>query len=310
MKQTLFLLAIFLPCALFAQQIADTTFNPLISHPEYKAGKGPVVFIDEGHQNFHTASGRYSAFAQLLERDGYTVKGYEGQLERDRLSEGRILVIANALNELNTNDWFLPTPSAFTEAEIETTRQWVEDGGSLFLIADHMPMAGAATDLAAAFGFGFTNGFAVDTSARGPSFFYRNDSTLRESILTSGRSVEENVDHVVTFTGQAFRIPARAVPVLVFDSRYVNLLPDTAWVFDDKTRRYSAEGLSQGAFMEYGKGRICVFGEAAMFTAQLAGPQEIRVGMNSDFASENYRLLLNIIHWLDGRLNMNGRQNE
>jgi len=36
-----------------------------------------------------------------------------------------------------------------------------------------------------------------------------------------------------------------------------------------------------------------------MFTAQLAGPQRSRAGMNSDFAEENYKLLLNIIHWLD-----------
>lgn len=53
--------------------------------------------------------------------------------------------------------------------------------------------------------------------------------------------------------------------------------------------------------MEYGKGRVVMSGEAAMFTAQLAGPQQVRVGMNSPYAANNFRLLLNIIHWLDGR---------
>jgi hypothetical protein len=53
--------------------------------------------------------------------------------------------------------------------------------------------------------------------------------------------------------------------------------------------------------MKYGKGRLVIFGEAAMFTAQLAGPTKARAGMNADYADENYRLLLNIIHWLDGR---------
>ncbi|MEZ5019942.1 MAG: hypothetical protein R2756_07435 [Bacteroidales bacterium] len=43
-------------------------------------------------------------------------------------------------------------------------------------------------------------------------------------------------------------------------------------------------------------------GEAAMFTAQLAGPQLYPAGMNSPFAHDNQRLLLNIIRWLDGRL--------
>ena len=39
-----------------------------------------------------------------------------------------------------------------------------------------------------------------------------------------------------------------------------------------------------------------------MFTAQLAGPQKRKGGMNSELAPENHQLLLNIIHWLDGKL--------
>jgi hypothetical protein len=39
-----------------------------------------------------------------------------------------------------------------------------------------------------------------------------------------------------------------------------------------------------------------------MFTAQLAGPNQIRMGMNNDAAPENYQLLMNIVHWLDGKL--------
>ncbi|MCX6328148.1 MAG: DUF4350 domain-containing protein, partial [Bacteroidia bacterium] len=58
---------------------------------------------------------------------------------------------------------------------------------------------------------------------------------------------------------------------------------------------------SQGAYMKFGKGRVVMFGEAEMFRAQLAGPSQTRVGMNSDYAEENYKLLLNIIHWLDKR---------
>jgi hypothetical protein len=45
-----------------------------------------------------------------------------------------------------------------------------------------------------------------------------------------------------------------------------------------------------------------MFGEAAMFSAQLAGPQKRKVGMNDELAKQNYQLLLNIIHWLDGKL--------
>ena len=39
-----------------------------------------------------------------------------------------------------------------------------------------------------------------------------------------------------------------------------------------------------------------------MFSAQLAGQNLRKLGMNSDYAGENYKLLLNIIHWLDGKM--------
>lgn len=285
-----------------AQQIADTTYAPVIAQPAYKKGKGPVVMIDQAHYNYHTRTGRYLPFARLLERDGYVVKDYNGRFRKIDLDQGKILVISNALNSLNAQNWFLPTPSAFSLPEIDAIINWVKAGGSLFLIADHMPMAGAAMDLAAKFGFQFTNGFVIDTSTDGPSYFQLKDSSLVESVITRGRDVGEHVDHVVTFTGQGFRIPKTATPVLVFDDRYINYLADTAWVFGPKTPIMKMKGWCQGAYMPYGSGRISVFGEAAMFTAQLSGPNRRKVGMNSPEAGQNFQLLLNIMHWLDSTL--------
>ena len=85
MKKSSFLIILLLLIvhrSLFAQQLADTTYNPVIHNPEYESGKGPIVFIDEGHHNFHTKNGRYKAFSNLLERDGYVVKGYTGVFEK------------------------------------------------------------------------------------------------------------------------------------------------------------------------------------------------------------------------------------
>ena len=117
----LFLLIIFILVSksLCAQQVADTTYNPPIKNPIYEHGKGSVVFIDEGHHNFHTKEGRYKAFANLIERDGYIVKRYKGPFKKENLAKGKILVISNALNEINVENWYLPTPSAFTEKEIK-----------------------------------------------------------------------------------------------------------------------------------------------------------------------------------------------
>jgi hypothetical protein len=288
--------------AVLPQQVADENYSPDIGTPAYAAATGPLVYIDEGHYNFHTKDGRYLPFALLLEKDGYRVEGYKGAFETGSLNECRILVISNALNSINAEKWYLPTPSAFSRDEIRTVKKWVKDGGALFLIADHMPMAGAAADIAAVFGFTFYNGFAVDTTTAGPAFFTRENGRLGENLITAGSNENESVQKVVTFTGQAFDIPGDAESILTFDDRYTLLISDTAWVFDSATKMKNCSNMSQGAFMPFGKGRVAVFGEAAMFTAQLAGPQRVPSGMNSPYAEENYRLLLNIIHWLDGRL--------
>ena len=289
----------------FSQQVSDTTFNPEIRKPEYGFEKGPVIYIDQYHNNFHTKSGRYWAFSKLLERDGYTIKEYNEEFREDKLSGGKILVIANALNDINVDIWALPNPSAFTKEEIEIVKKWVMEGGSLFLIADHMPFAGASKELASEFGFEFTDGFAFDKNSRGPSYFSIKDGTLKENLITKGRDTSEYIGNVVTFTGQAFKIPKDTKPILVFNDNFFNYLPDTAWIFNDDTPKYNIEGWCQGAFKNFGKGRIVTFGEAAMFTAQLAGPQKNKTGMNSEYAKENYKLLLNIIHWLDGKFNDN-----
>ncbi|MFA6126188.1 MAG: hypothetical protein WC699_02690 [Bacteroidales bacterium] len=296
------LILLLVPACLFSQQVADTAYRPVIRNPAYAKGKGPVVFIDAGHHNFHTRNGRYLPFSNILESDGYQVKGYTGEFKPDQLSRGKILVIANALNVINVQDWYLPIPSAFIPTEIEVIKNWVANGGSLFLIADHMPMAGAAKDLAAVFGFDFSNGFALDTLGRGPDVFTLKDNTLIEGILTKGRDASETVDRIVSFTGQAFKIPDEATPVLKLRGSFISLMPDTAWAFKPQTPKINVGGWFQGAYRNFGRGKIVVFGEAAMFTAQLAGPGRTKTGMNSDAAPQNYQLLLNVIHWLDGKL--------
>ena len=129
-----------------AQQVADTAFKPPIPNPAYQPGRGPVIMLDEAHFNFHTADGRYLAFAELLRRDGYVVKPSRSRFDKASLKEGQILVIANALAERNQSDWSLPTPSAFSDEEVGAVRDWVNEGGSLLLIADHMPFRALPTN--------------------------------------------------------------------------------------------------------------------------------------------------------------------
>jgi hypothetical protein len=198
-----------------AQQVADTEYKPPITKPAYAPGKGPLVLLDEAHHNFHTATGRYQTFAELLRRDGYVVQSSTAKFTKEALQPAKILVIANALNERNANNWTLPTPSAFTDEEVAAVRNWVNNGGALFLIADHMPFPGAAKELGAAFGIKFTNGYVRNQPSQGgPDVFQRTNDSLRNHPITNGRDATEKVDAVATFTGSAFQIP-NAEPLLV-----------------------------------------------------------------------------------------------
>ena len=52
--------------------------------------------------------------------------------------------------------------------------------------------------------------------------------------------------------------------------------------------------------LKHGTGKVAVFGEAAMFTAQVNanGP----MGMNHPDAQQNAQFVFNVLHWLTGSL--------
>jgi hypothetical protein len=287
------------PALAQAQQVPDHGYQPAISHPRFAPGKGPVVCVDEAHFNFHTLGERFWAFGELLRKDGYQVVANTRKFTAGALATCAVLVISNA--QPNNDEWDrypYPTPSAFTEPEIAAVQARVEDGSALLLIADHMPLAGAAAKLAAAFGVEFTDSFAVrEPRGAAPDLFRREDHTLRDHAITRGQTPEQRVTSIRTFTGQAFRAP-RAEPLLVLPAGFVGLMPEKAWQFSPSTRRVPIQGWLQGAVQPVGKGRAAFFGEAAMFSAQLAGAGREPMGMNSPGAEQNFQLVLNVMHWL------------
>jgi hypothetical protein len=304
-RAVLTILALSATHAATAQQVPDMAFAPTVERPAYAVGTGPTVAIDAAHRNFHTADGGYAPFAKLLRADGFTVVSNDVPFAPAPLAEIDVLVIANAMHEQSKDAWApLPNYSAFTDSEIAAVEQWVREGGSLLLIADHMPLAGHAEALAAAFGIRFQNGFAFDAVRNGRITFRRADGSLTATAIANGRTAAERVDSVTTFAGQAFRLDPglESVPLLVFADGYELFLPSVAFQFSEQTPRISAANLLQGATVRHGRGRIAVFGEAAMFSAQLAGPDRLPMGMNAPDARGNYRFALNVMHWLSGVL--------
>ncbi len=283
-----------------APQRQDESFElPDTGPPEFAPGRGPRVGIDEAHHNYHTADGRYRAFAELLQRDGYRVAGFAHELTAESLSGIDVLVISNAVSAENEDDWSLPNHPAFSEAEVAAAGAWVHAGGSLMLIADHMPMPGATASLARAFGVLFHDGFAYNADDTGLMTFAKEDGRLAE------HGVTHDIPAVMTFTGQAFLLApgTDGEPLMLLEPGSYVLLPPVAWEFDDSTPRIPADGMIQGALLRHGSGRVAVFGEAAAFSAQLGSGSSTPMGMNSPDAPYNARFLLNVMRWLTDKEN-------
>jgi hypothetical protein len=339
-------LAFFLSCALLqtispiasSQQEADPNFDAKVAHPAYTT-KHPKVLFDEAHFNFHTATGRYKPFADLITNDGYTVTPNKEKFQKKTLEGYNVLVIANALGDERQNSPQAASP-AFTEEECDVVRDWVRAGGSLLFIADHAPFGAAAEALAKRFGVDMSKGHTIDAANydtedgnQNRSFlvFSRDNKLLIDHAITQGRDTTEHINRIVTFTGQSLKGPEGSVAFLKLsdtamdrqppakDAKPITLdrLPTGQALPPGVTVRgmpagpaVSAAGHAQGLALTFGKGRVVMLGEAAMLSAQritgvaaqLVGKDEMRIGMNRP-GLDNRQLALNIMHWLSGLLN-------
>lgn len=287
----LLLLFVFSSCMSFFQR-PDKKFSYTVSNPVYPGKNGPSVYIDQAHFNEHNLNTGYKPFGSVLKSDGYNLFSFKEKFDKESLEDVDILVIVNALNEINYKNLALPTYPAFTKEEIIAIKNWVTNGGSLFLIADHMPYPGAASDLATEFGFSFYNSFVMLSKYKGKIVFTTADKTLN-----SFTPITNNLDSIVSYFGSAFKFPKEATNILSIPEEYTIYLPRKPWFFPKSTPTYSSEKTSQGAVMEFGKGKVAIFAEGAMFTAQYMAFN--KSGMNAPEAKHNTQFLLNLVHWLD-----------
>ena len=291
--------AVLIACASAGgQQIADPGFDVQVDNPAY-AKNFPRVLFDEAHNNFHTSTGRYKPFADLIFSDGYQVSVNRRPFSKESLRTHKILVIANALGAEDLDEDGAENP-AFTDDEVKTVHDWVRGGGALLLIADHAPFGGAAESLAKQFGVSMSKGFVRDSEHSDPDapgllIFSRENKLLLDHPITTGRSNEERINRVITFTGQALKGPEGSVEFMKLGPAAVDI-PSR-----ESTTRVPVGGHAQGIAFKFGKGRVVVMGEAAMLSAQLAGPRRAPMGMNVP-GSDNRQLALNIMRWLSGLL--------
>jgi hypothetical protein len=296
------------------QQILDPDFKVTVERPAYQKN-GPTVAIDEAHSNFHTAGGQYKPFADLLTNDGYRIVPSTRKFEPGALSGIDVLVVANA-NARNFTD------PAFTEAECDVVRDWVRNGGALLLIADHAPFGTSAANLAARFGVTMGKGWVFEPTPNSVTtqlVFSRENGQLGDHPVLRGREPSEGVSTVKSFTGQSLGVPEGAVSLLKFSATAReapttnDLDAEAAARSKDKpegqpgAHSQRVTGRVQGLARTFGKGRLVVLGEAALFSAQIItlpnGDRQVtfKAGMNAP-GNDNRQFALNVLHWLSGLL--------
>jgi hypothetical protein len=280
----------------------------------YESGQGPVIAIDEAHHNTHTlGSPPFRNLIELLRGDGYQVGSLTRRITRTSLSGLDVLVIAGP------GGWLTPAES-LDEAETSDLLEWVRGGGSLLVLLDHTPAPRNAAVLTRALGvLNWHNGYAMvatdslpianiifwreeffpagqaSLGATGPGGgvgYQGTDARLTRSVITEGSHQDERVRRVATFVGSAFQMSSPAEPVLLLPTRAISLMPpETPGAVPTMTRTTPSTpvaGWLQGAILRLGRGRVALFGETGLFSA---GP-----------AADNRIFVLNVFHWLSGRL--------
>lgn len=372
--------------------MVSQSFDPdyVAPKPMHPANTGTTIYIDAAHNNFHTFDGRFSPFSDLVKNDGFNVAAFKDQFTAESLADVKILVISNPVNAVNHPEvnWVSPILSAFTNDEVDALVEWVENGGSLLLIADHYPFPGAVNKLASRFGFQVDNGYNFDPEyyaeleaqffqlpiiidvmagnadpsdnavledimmqagdlfvqlgAEVNTLSYWNSAfPLDESVSQSGdgnfiyhelmangasSSPDDSTPYVVTFTGHSFDwIPTEGVelePLFVMGKGTYTVLTEAQDAYfgpDSNTSNTntlvsllstgkvpefvvpvvdSKEKL-QAAIAKVGQGKVAFFGEAGMFTAQIAADGVTKMGLNNSNAEHNWKFVLNLMRYLD-----------
>lgn len=285
------------PSAATAQQFADPQFDPKVDRPAF-TDRHPVVLIDEAHNNFHTADGRYKAFADLLRNDGFEVRPLKEKLSAGALKGCAILVIANAMGAPAMRNPAAAGP-AFQPAECDAVNSWVRAGGSLLLIADHHPWGASNETLARRLGIDMGMSATFDpanSETYRPAWinYTRVNGLLGDHPIIAGRDGSERIDRVLTFAGQSVKGPAGSVPLLKLAASAADQ-PGPG----QPGRVGAASGRAQGVAFALGRGRVVVLGEAGMLGAQVAGRTGAPIGMNFP-GVDNRQFALNTMHWLAG----------
>lgn len=288
--------------ALAQRQLPDLEYRYANETPAYAPDAGPKFLVSTRNSDF-AERGSLDPLGALAKGDGFKVARFEGPLTGIAAEPGAILVIANAFLKSFKEFPAMTPPSAFDAQEIEAVRAWVELGGSLLLLADHAPLGGGSSELARAFGFEFLNGHTAQTEAasvgdRRVNITFTPDEGLSATHpIADGSTGRKKITRYQAFGGQSFIPPGEALPLLTIPQGWSAIFTYRLEAEIASAMRIDASGMSQGATLEYGKGRVAVFAEAGGFSAQIIDGEQ-KFGFNTPEGSDNPEFILATLRWL------------
>jgi len=250
-----------------------------------------TILVDEVHGNRHRLGtiddpGTLRWLIAPAEEARIEVKGSTAVINPEIFVKTSLLVIAGVAPSGGDAE-----VGAFSESEIEAVTDWVRKGGSLLLLTDHDPFGKPSRSLAQSLGVEFTFDVVIVPELNDP----REPDAARlvftkSAGLIEAHEITKGVERVITYGGQGIgRTGADTADLL-------KILPSVQ-TLEGKSVLFRESGAwAQLIAFPFGKGRVVVSGETALFTAQLKEDGST-VGLG-DKGTDNERLVINSFRWL------------
>jgi uncharacterized membrane protein len=240
------------------------------------------IVFDEYHDEAVRISNEevsgYFGFACELGNLGYQVRKTEGMLSNE-LASSNVLVVAFPQKEFNSN-------------EIQMIREFVNDGGGLFLIGEWANLKGVAdclNSLSTQFGMSFKNNRLTDFDDK-----YDRKNEIMESVLGPGEmpflvKIVDFEEHPTTYGVNSIGYLAGCT--LETDKKNALVWTDHSCFADHRIDEFQQISEEEGPFilaakLEYGKGRVISIGDSSPFSNRFLQTED------------NKKFGLQILKWL------------
>ena len=273
----------------------DPNFSTKVEKPNFETETGPLIVIDDVHNNCFITTGLILPLLELLKSDGYRIDFSGRQLDLAALDQADIFLVITPMSSAYT-DFEENYTEAYSPEELEALERWVREGGSLIVFSEHFPFDIAVSGLLETFGISTSIGVTIDhdfsNESAGEIVFEGERLDKRHPIVAGKRSVTK----VASYGGSALSGDGYT-NIMKLSDHSMNISRNWMGVEGGPLGR----GNSQGLAGFYGDGRIAAFGDSNGFAAMIFEDDISKafVGMN-DETYDWRNLVLNAFDWLSG----------